>query len=206
MSIKVCQNCGGLFATENAECFGGRACQCGSRTPTSQPAGAGQPSPEALSLAKDINALPGNEIIPAAAKYRFAAKEIDAYTATLRAELEAAKAECVALRACLTEACDVVDGVREGDTVDSFTAQPWRLALSRIPECYSHLVCVDRQALRKAVEALTANANLYPDLHQLLTGWHCDVAWSEWDTHVFDQMILDQQKVEAALAALKGQP
>jgi hypothetical protein len=123
---------------------------------SSQPAGAGQPSPEALSLAKDINALPGNEIIPAAARYRFAAKEIDAYTATLRAELEAAKAECVALRACLTEACDVVDGVREGDTVDSFTAQPWRLALSRIPECYAHLDTVNREALRKAVEALTA--------------------------------------------------
>jgi len=119
--------------------------------------------------------------------------------AALRAELAAAKAEIVALRT-------PIENLREARRMSGLPTEAHDLLLARTSASYAHLELIDRETLRKAVEALTANANLYPDLHQLLTGWHCDVAWSEWDTHVFDQMILDQQKVEAALAALKGQP
>ncbi len=48
------------------------------------------PTKEALSLAKDISAAPGNEMIPIATRYRLAALEIDRFTAELRTDLATA--------------------------------------------------------------------------------------------------------------------
>ena len=54
-----------------------------------------EPSEAALALAKDICAAPGNEAIPAEARYRLAALEIDRVLADLRADLEHTREQVV---------------------------------------------------------------------------------------------------------------
>lgn len=77
--------------------------------------------------------------------------------AAARRETEEAKAQIVELRSHLKEAMNIIESVREGDTVDSFTTQPWELALSRIDASYTGLTVVSRErleALEKALEGL----------------------------------------------------
>lgn len=38
--------------------------------------------------------------------------------------------------------------------------------------------------------------HLAPDLAQLLDGWHCDTAWTDWDTSVRQRLGSLQQKTD----------
>lgn len=65
-------------------------------------------------------------------------------------------------------------------------------------------VTTDRvaEATKPLVELLIRIAHTYPDIAQLLQGWHADgTCWSEWDQKVYDQVLKDQLAVEDALRA-----
>jgi hypothetical protein len=38
--------------------------------------------------------------------------------------------------------------------------------------------------------------HLAPDIAQLMDGWHCDVAWTEWDTSVRQRLGALQKRTD----------
>lgn len=58
-----------------------------------------------------------------------------------------------------------------------------------------------RAELAKATDGLRELLGVYADVAQLFDGWHCDIAWSEWDSQVRQRMIGAQHTAAEAVAA-----